>query len=199
MGYRSLSASVPILFSPTLPIPPDITSRHTHNKQFPLLGGDGSRSNQQLVMDESSLDTLWFANSRIPMSRRSPSTSSYSIFTCSSLAFHCSTRSTTPVDKVRRGDIQGNIQLFRRMLGTGQALGFEACDRKSFHVSWRSPSLPTGFLPQSSVRQLNRNTSSPILVQRYLLAVSSRMHLRHHTGVSRTCIPKGRSRRSVLE
>jgi len=75
------------------------------------------------------------------MSRRSLSTS-YSIFTCSSLASHCSRRSTTPVDKVRRGDIQGNIQLFERILSMGPALGFEAYNCDSFHVSRKFPSLP---------------------------------------------------------
>jgi len=114
------------------------------------------------------------------MSRRTSSTS-YSISTCSSLASHCSTRSMTPVDKVRRGDIQGNIRLFERMLGMGRALGFEAHNRKSFHESRKSPSrLPSGFLPQLLIHQSNRNTNSPILVQRCPLAVSSRMCPRHH-------------------
>ena len=56
----------------------------------------------------------------------------------------------------------------------------------SFLCSWcpGSPPLPSGFIPlQPSVRNLNCNTSSPILVQHYHLVVSHRMHSCHHVSV----------------
>ena len=56
----------------------------------------------------------------------------------------------------------------------------------SFLCPWYSGSLslPSGFIPlQPSVRNLNCNTSSPILVQHYHLVVSYRMYSCHHVSV----------------
>ena len=84
------------------PIPPGITRRTLTANGFPCWVKRVPDSTSRLP-NESAPITPWFANSRIFMSRRSPSTS-YSVFTHSSSAFHFLRRSTAPVSRVRCGE-----------------------------------------------------------------------------------------------
>ena len=72
----------------------------------------------------------WLTNSGLIFMPRRSSSTSYSIFTYSPLAFHW--RSTTRVGKLWRGDVQGNIQLFETNTRHGTGIGIRSIQPQRF-------------------------------------------------------------------